>query len=302
MKCAVFSTVIFLAWLLTGCGAGSRSAEADGGRMAVTVSLPPQAWFVKAIAGDSVEVTTLLSTGANPETFEPGISAMKQAARSRILFISGGMAFEQEVARKLADADASLKVVDTSEGIEPLYGTHDHCDHPGHKHSAGEADPHTWTSVKNGKVIARNVYEALVESDPARRDYYSARYDSLVARLDSLDGALTVALQPMRGETFLVMHPSLGYFARDYGLQQVSVGQEGRESSVQGLRRQLDRATEAGVKVLFLQADFDSRQAETVARQTDSRTVTLNLLSPQWDEEIIRIADALTSSYTSSSR
>lgn len=284
-----------VALLASGCGRSGSGA--DGAPVVVTVSIPPQAWFVEAIAGDSVEVNVLLSAGANPETFEPGVSAMKQAGDSKAIFITGGMSFETAVARKLSGADSGLKVVDTSRGIELLYGTHDHCEAHGHAHRhTGAADPHTWTSVKNGKIIARNVVDALVEIDPARAGYYKNRYDALALHLDSLDTAIAERLAPVSGSSFLVMHPSLGYFARDYGLEQVSVGSEGRESSVQGLRRQLDLAAGSGVRVLFLQADFDSRQAETVAAHTATNTVTLNLLNPDWEEEINRIADALSPS------
>ena len=285
MKSAKFTLIGTVALVAAGCAGREATPE----RTLVTVSLPPQEWFVKAIAGDSVDVNVLLTSGANPESFEPGISAIKDASRSSVIFISGGLPFETSLAGKIG----GRRVVDTSEGIEKLYGTHDHCAHGHAAHRHGEADPHTWTSVKNGKTIARNIFDALVEADPQREDYYTARYVALVQRIDSLDRALAEQLDGSGRKSFLVMHPSLSYFARDYGLEQVSIGREGQESSVPGLRRQLDRATGEGAEVMFVQEGFDSRQAESVASQASAKVVVINLLSPDWEGELIRIADAL---------
>lgn len=274
-----------------------RSGGAQSGRTAVTVSIPPQEWLVEAIGGDSVEVTTLLPAGSNPETFEPGVSAMNRAATGDLLLLSGALGFERTLADKLSANNGSLRIVDTSRGIEPLYGTHDNCEHHSHLESddhAHQADPHTWTSIKNARIMASNILEALSEATPSRRDYYTRSWEKLDSHLDSMDRAVAGRLAPLAGRSFLVWHPSLGYFARDYGLQQVSIGQEGRESSVKSLRERIDRAVADSARVLFLQADFDSRQAANVARETGSRVVTINPLSPDWEEEINTITDALT--------
>lgn len=260
-------------------------------RPVVTVSIPPLNWFVEAIAGDSVDVNVMLATGANPETFEPGISSMREVADSRAVFITGGLPFEKSVADKMTGGT----IVNVSEGVEPLFGTHEHCGRHNHVHTAGVADPHTWTSVKNGRIIARNIFETLKSVDPSRETYYSERYHALDSHLDSLDRAIESRLDSIESRSFLVMHPSLGYFARDYGLTQISMGQEGRESSVKGVRRQLDIATAEGAGVLFLQVDFDSRVARNVAVQTDAQIVDLNLLNADWEQEIEHIVDALTS-------
>lgn len=290
MKSGKFSLIVLLSCLTAGCAGGSAGDD----RLSVTVSIPPQAWFVEAIAGDSAKVNVLLPSGANPESFEPGMSAIRDASASRLMIVSGGLAFEQELGKKIGTGDGSERlVVNASDGIDLLYGTHDHSCEDGHHHHHGEADPHTWTSVKNGRVIATNIYNALKEADPEREAYYTERYDKLIARIDSLDGVIAGQLADSRGEAILVMHPSLGYFARDYGMRQVSIGSEGKDMSVQGLKRQLDdaRSTEGGV--LFVQAEFDSRQAESVAEQVNARVEVVNLLNPDWEGELMRIANVL---------
>lgn len=267
--------------------------KAGDTRSMVTVSIAPQAWILEAIAGDSLVINTLLDTGANPETFEPGINDIKRASGSRLLLLSGNLGFEQQLAKRLKENAPDLKVVDTSLGIEPIYGTHDHAGHHHHDHSHGIADPHTWTSVRNARIIARNMLSALVELDPARETYYRERGARLDSSLDSLDSVIASRLDTLTVKTFMVWHPSLSYFARDYGLEQVSVGMEGRETTVQGLRTIIDRARRAGAPVLFVQADFDPRQAETLSHETGAKVVTINPLDPDWSYQINLITNAL---------
>lgn len=281
------TAILVGAALVSGCARGGSDVD---DRPTVTVSIAPQAWLLEQIAGDSVNINTLLSTGSNPETFEPGVTVMKTASASDALMLSGALGFELTLAERIGSNNPDLRIVDTSRGIEPIYGTHTHA---GHTHADDVADPHTWTSVRNARTIAANMLATLVEIDPDNADYYTGRATRLDARLDSLDSVIAARLDSLPVRTFLVWHPSLSYFARDYGLQQVSIGNEGREATVQGLRSIIDRAAGAGTQVLFVQADFDLSRAEALSAETGARVVTINPLDPDWESQINIITDAL---------
>ncbi|MDE6394213.1 MAG: zinc ABC transporter substrate-binding protein, partial [Duncaniella sp.] len=95
-------------------------------------------------------------------------------------------------------------------------------------------------------------------------------------------------------ESFMVWHPSLSYFARDYGLNQVIVGNaENKDNSVNDLRTAIDSARSTGARIFFFQKDIDSRQVSAINSELQSDEVNINPLSYQWEEEIIRIADAI---------
>lgn len=277
--------------IVTMAGCGSRPGAADdtaGGRPTVTVSIQPQAWLLRAIAGDSVNINTLMSAGTNPETFEPGVSTIRDASSSDLLMLSGNLGFETTLAGRIAANNPDLRVVDTSAGIEPIYGTHSHGNHT---HTV--ADPHTWTSVRNARVIASNMLDALVDIDPDRADYYRSRAARLDAHLDSLDTAVAARLDSLTSRSFMVWHPSLSYYARDYGLEQISLGTEGRETTIRGAQAVIDRASQRGATVLFVQADFDSDRARSLVTETGAKLVTINPLDPDWEAQINIITDAL---------
>lgn len=296
-----FSSIIYICLLTVTGIAGCRSGKTDdraGGRLTVTATLPPQAALVEAIGGDSVQVNTLIGKGVNPESYEPTIAAMRDVANSDVMLLSGALGFETQLTARIKENNNDIVIVDTSAGIEPIYGTHSHHHHHDGEvcdHDHGEsADPHTWTSVRNARIIATNILLALTAADPGNASYYQARYNKLYDRLDSLDRQLEEKLKPLAGSSFLVWHPSLSYLARDYGLKQITIELEGKETSPRGIREIVDRAKNSGARVLFVQADFDSSRAESISNQTGTRVVRINPLDADWESQINLIVESLT--------
>ncbi|MCM1519141.1 MAG: zinc ABC transporter substrate-binding protein [Pseudoflavonifractor sp.] len=263
-----------------------------GDKPVITVSIQPQKYFLEQITGDKIDVRCLLSSGANPENYEPSMSHLVNLGKSEAYFRIGNIGFESAIVDKVRANNPAIKIYDNSEGIELIKGTH------GHAHGdddIAEVDPHTWSSVKNAKVIAGNMYRAVLDLDPDNRDYYTRNYESFVAGLDSLDNRLSKMLAPCRGRAFVVWHPSLSYFARDYGLEQISIGYESKESSVRSLQSRIDEAVADSAKVFFFQKEFDTRQARVVNEQIGAEMVTINPLDYKWRDEMLIIADAIAS-------
>lgn len=271
------------AWIATGC------AGAPPERPIVTVSIEPQRYILEQITGDRVQVRSLLTEGANPETYDPSVTHMHNLGKSIGYLRMGNIGFEAALIDKIREANPSLRIFDTSAGIDPITGTHSH---GGHEHEV--VDPHTWSSVKNAKIIAANMLRAMEQIDSANKDYYHRNYDIFAARLDSIDSAITARLTPARGASFMVWHPSLSYFARDYGLNQIVVGNaEHKENSVSDLRGAIDDARHNGAAIFFFQKDFDSRQVSAINAELNANEVNINPLSYRWEEEIVKIADAI---------
>lgn len=286
--------VVGAAILLSGCGDKSISTV---NTPTITVSLEPQKYFLDKIVGDKMHVECLLKNGANPESYEPAMSDLVELERSVAYLKMGNMGFEKVLVEKLKQNNKSLAIFDTSRGVDYIMGTHDCCEHH-HNHShhhETSADPHTWTSVKNAKVIACNMLEVAVSVDSVNADYYRLNYEKFISQLDSLDCYASERLASHIGESFLVWHPSLSYFARDYGLEQITIGQIGKELSARQLQEQIKKANTHGAKVFFFQQEFDSRQASVINDQIGAEMITINPLNYEWEAEIRRIIDAIAS-------
>lgn len=252
----------------------------------VTVSILPQKQLLDQIVGDRVEVKCILGAGANPETYDPTVTNLMGLEKSLAFMRIGSVGFEDAIASKIAESNPNLPIINSSEGIQPIYGTHGaHCNH---------TDPHTWTSVKNMRIIAQNMAQAMAKVDPANKDYYQKNAQKLYAHLDSLDAELTHKLQSKKGTAFLVWHPSLSYFARDYGLKQIVVGgDENKEASVKQLQQITDSVKGRSGYVFFFQKDFDNLHASAMSNDLKAHQVDISPMEYDWEPQIRKIADSL---------
>ncbi len=263
---------VLLLCAIVGC------SHSETGRK-LAVSIPAQQWLLDSIVGDRFETVSLLEPGSNPETFEPSMRQLISLEDAEMYFTVGELDFERASLGRIRENFPDLSMSRTSRGIRPLNGTHAHAhDHDGHTHD--EADPHVWSSLKNARVMARNMYESVVRLDPQGRDYYLRRYRDLDSHLAALDDSVTRVLAPLRGRSFMVWHPSLSYFARDYGLEQLSVETAGKEASPAQFREMLDHASGVRPLLFFTQAEFDSRQARTMASELGVKAASVAVMQP----------------------
>ncbi|MDE6316932.1 MAG: zinc ABC transporter substrate-binding protein, partial [Muribaculaceae bacterium] len=170
--------------------------------------------------------------------------------------------------------------------ISPTLPTHSHHENPG-------MDPHTWTSIKNLKVMATNMLEAVNDIDPANKPLYTANYQQLIHRLDSIDASISSRLAQSSTRAFLIWHPSLSYFSRDYSLEQIPLGQDNKEMTPGQLRDIHQRAAKEGVKVMFIQQNFDASQAKTIADELGVTVVQINPLDDDYLRQFNILTDAL---------
>lgn len=287
IKSAVIVTLVVAA-----IGCSSRTKQTD--RLTIGVSIPPIAAIVDELTNHSANVITIVKSDANPEIFEPSVSDFVGLNNASALFITGQFPFESDIKSQLPE---TVEICNATDGITLLYGTHSDCNHA-HRHSAhdnaSQADPHVWTSYRNGIIIARNIADGLARIDPGHADDYKARLAKLTSRLDSLDNATSEKLNTVSvNRAFMVWHPSLSYFAADYGLNQIAIGAENKESSVIDTRDRINRASQAGVKAMFIQSNYDSRQADNIAKQLDIDPVAINPMDYHWENQLTLITDAI---------
>ena len=230
----------------------------------------------------------MLNEGNNPEAYEPSMTHLMNIEHSVAYFCIGYIGFEDAIVGKAHVNNPDLKIFNTSKGVEVIRGTHIS---PEGEHN--EADPHLWTSVANAIKISQNMLAAVVELDPDNADEYTRNFNAFKSELDSLDSRIKSQLAGKQGSAFLVWHPSLSYFARDYGLRQVSLEYEGKEIPIDKLKQNIDAARESGAHVLFVQREFDSRQAETIGEELGVKMVKINPMSYNWETELENIANAI---------
>lgn len=280
---------LFLFYLIFSF-AGCRPSSV-GGKKEVTVSILPQKYIVERIADSLFQVNVMMPPGANHETYEPTPLSMKSLANSKIYFSLGWLDFERTWTSRFADLSPDMKIVNTSESGDLLtYEGHGHGDV---SHTSG-IDPHTWLSPRFIKLQAERIANSLSELDTAHADLFKANLLRFRARLDSIDTVYSRLFKPMKGAKFLIYHPALGYFARDYGLVQVSLETEGKEPSAVHLSELIEVARKEKIHSILVSKEFDSRNAETLAREIDGKVIVFDPMAGDLLDNLDRIARILS--------
>lgn len=247
----------------------------------VFVSIPPQAWLVKRLSGEAVEVQTLLPPGANPHTFEPGARQVKKLAGAS-LFLTSGMAFEKQLVGRAGKLNPALRVVGMDTGIAKIGApAHDH-GAPGHVCSADGGDPHIWLSPRLFCAMASNAVSALEQLLPQQRAALSEQLAATVAEIGATDRAVGEAVRRQAVKTWVVYHPSWSYFAADYGLSLLVIEEDGKTPAARHLAEVIGQARAAGVKVVFSEPQYDKRPAQTLATQVGARLEMIDPLQEDW--------------------
>ena len=228
---------------------------------------------------------------------------MRALSRSAAYFAIG-VDFEDVWLERIAAANPSMQIVDTTGGIErlPLVAqrhadTHAEDEHEdddnGHHHHAGALDPHTWLSPAAVKIQAGHIHAALVALDPQHEAAYTANLAALLADITALQGEMHAALAGVSNRTFIVLHPAWGYLAHEFGLEQIAIEVGGQEPSAQEMAALIDLARAEGVRIILAQPEFNTRSAEIIAQEIGGEVLLISPLAPDWLENMRQVAAAL---------
>ena len=278
--------MIGVALLMAGQSCGRPGGRDRGGKPRITVTIEPLRYFTEAIAGDCFAVESMVPKGSSPEMYDPSPRQLVALSRSKAYFRVGYVDFEQVWMERLAENAPDMQVFDLSEGVPLIRATEPH----GH-HGSG-VEPHIWMSAENALAISANIAAALCRLDAVHAPFYRHRLDSLSQVIRGTDAAIRGMLASAP-RSFMIYHPALSYFARDYGLRQYALEESGKEPSPSYLKDLVDVCRREDIRVVFVQPEFDVRNARVVAEEAKARLVQVNPLAYDWRQEMLSVARAL---------
>ena len=279
-------TLLLLIALLPSVGLGEP--------LRVFASVIPIQTFAAKIGGEHVDARAMVRPGFNPHTYDPTpqqISALAGAA----LYVRTGVPFEKAWMQRIRSANPSMSVLDVREGLTLRdmeahdHGEHEHGHHAAHDDGHGEQDPHVWTSPALARQMIGSIRDTLIALAPEHAADFSRNHDAFAAELVALDRELTTLLDPLPNRRFLVFHPAWGYFADAYELVQVPIESEGKEPGARALAALIDQAKQDRIRVVFVQPQFDKRQAQQVARAIGGRVIAVDPLAADYVGNLSRV-------------
>ena len=263
---AQFRVIFAVVVMLFGGGAAS-AAE----RIKVVATFSVIGDMVANVAGDKVDLVTLVGPAGDTELFKPSLADGKSVAEAKIVFMNDlNDEFEPWLEPLLKQAKFSGAKIVVSRGAKTLTSVEERA--PRNKSGEEEIDQHAWLDPKNGVIYVRNIAAALVKRDPANAAEYRARADAYIRELQALDtwAKAEVAALPLAKRRVLASHDSLQYLAKAYGITLLSINgwTNNSEPSAAELARLTQQIRQENIHALFLDSITDPRAMQQVAKET----------------------------------
>ena len=294
------SRVLIACLALLSLASGTPTTAAEP--CLVFVSIAPQAHFVKAIGEAHVDVSVMVKPEKSPASYEPSPKQMVRLAKADIYFAIG-VPFESAWLERFASTNPDMPIIHTEAGIEKKtvnrHGGKDKAAQvhgPGHTQGHGTEgikDPHIWLSPPLVMLQARSIAAGLREVDPEHTGDYEKNYQTFINQVAALDIRLMKKLTPVANTRFMVFHPSWGYFADAYRLEQIPIEIEGKAPKARDVKELIQTARAQNIRTIFVQPQFSTKQAQIIAREIGGRTVTADPLAMDWAKNLEALADVI---------
>ncbi len=284
--------LLAIAAIFGSCGSKKTQNEEPG--KFITVSILPQKTFVKKITGDDFVVNVLIPPGTSPAAYTLLPSQLEEISKSAIWFRIGYIGFEQSWQDKIAQANSKMKVVDLSEGLDLIAQVKEQ--HGDHFHLSG-VDPHIWLSPVLVKEMAKRILDEVSKLNPEQSVKYKTNYLEFVKEIDQLNIEIANKLKPFEGRKIIVFHPSLSYFARDYGLLQYSLESGGKEPTPQRMKELIDISKKENIKVMYIQGELDRDHARVFAEEVGGEIIQVRPLDPAWAENLMEMTNIFVGNF-----
>lgn len=258
-------------WVTAACGGGDGGGGATTGTGVKVVATTTQIGaLTREVAGDEVQLTVLLSAGADAHDYEPSPKAVAQIKDAKVVLVNG-IGLDEWLDDVISGAGAE-RVVVVTDGIAIREADAEHGD--------DEGDPHVWHDPVNVKVMVDNIVAALAAADPGNAATFKANGDTYKAKLDAVDSQIRALIDsiPAENRKIVTNHDSFGYFFDRYGLEFVGALIPGTSKDTQPSAKDLADLTNLikreGVKAIFAEEEVDPKVARQLAADTGVAIVT----------------------------
>jgi ABC-type Zn uptake system ZnuABC Zn-binding protein ZnuA len=250
-----------------GWAACSGPSSSDGGRLKVVATTTQVGQIAAELGGNDIELTTLLSPGAEAHELEITPAQAAAIEDAEIILISGA-GLETWLQDTLQTIGGEQKVRDMSKGVS-LRTT----DEAGSQ----QTDPHYWLDGPNAMIMVRNVRDALVAAAPSAADAISRRADAYLARLATADKRVRALIGevPEADRGIVTNHDALGYFIDEYGLRFVGSIFSSLDVSAEPNPQQLAALVQTiranHVTAIFSESAVNPKLAQAIAQESGAR-------------------------------
>jgi len=269
----LFPIILITALLLVACG-DAPVTSGDGLKVVASTTIVGD--VVAQVGGDLIDLTVLFPTGADPHTFDPRPQDVAAISEADVVIIHG--LDLEETLQPTLEANVRGVLVHAAEGIDMLpFAGDEHAAEEEHAHGGG--DPHTWTDPNNVMIWTDNIASALSEADSINAAAYQANADAYIDELRELDAWIRTQVEsiPAENRELVTDHATFGYFADEYGFEQVGLVVAASSTNAAPSAKELAELTDAikehDVPAIFVGTTVNPALAEQIAKDTGVQIV-----------------------------
>lgn len=254
----------------------------DSEKIRVFVSIPPQKQFVEKIGGALVDVQVMLPAGQSPETYTPSPRMLASLSGARLYF-QIGVPFEVSWTAAIQSVNPTIKIATCCDQFIGAAATADDEHH----------DLHIWSSPDYVKRLAQQIRDELTIIDPAHQSSYETGFRQFTSELDALSVSISNKLSARRTRYFIVSHAAWGYFAEQFGLVQLALEENGKESGPRSLLDMIRVAHEEKIHTLFMVKQYQTPVVKSLARELDAVIVEMDPLADDYLANMVVVSDQI---------
>jgi len=284
-KIYAISIIILLIGSLSACSNGTIKSEKENikaSKIIVASSIVPESTFIKAVGGDLVQVITMIPPGNSPTNYQPTPKLMEKFSKAKLYFSIGVPTEKANILPRAEELSDSMKIVHLEDDVRKVYKDREF--------SEGKRDPHIWLSPKRVIVMINTIEKNLSDLDTKHKDIYKKNANEYIDKLKKLDSEIRDSLKNLPNKTFIVYHPSFGYFADDYGLNMIALERNGKKATPKVIEETIELAKKNNIKVIFYQAEIDSSQTNIIANEIKGKSEMIEPLAQNYIENLEKTA------------
>ncbi|ARI78367.1 metal ABC transporter solute-binding protein, Zn/Mn family [Halobacillus mangrovi] len=303
-------SIFLITSILTACGSEQTSQEGDASsgndhQLKIHTTVYPLKYFTEQIAGDAVEVDSILPPGSDPHTYEPTTKEMvKMADADAFIYSGAGLEGYAETISEAIQPEG-VAILEASQGIQLEEHVHEHSgeehageeqehhegeakeeDHEGHNH--GEQDPHIWLDPIRSVQLAENIKDQLVELKPEQKEQFNKNFEQLKKKLETLDEEFHKQLESKPKSKIIVSHAAYGYWEQAYGIEQVPISglSATSEPSQKELEEIIKKAEEHEISHVLFEQNVTPKVSKVVQKEIGAEALRVHNLSVLTEEDI----------------
>ena len=268
-KLGFLSLIFMLAVGLFACSNANKNSNTSE-KLKVVATNSIIADITKNIAGDKIDLHSIVPVGQDPHEYEPLPDDVKKTSQADLIFYNGinletgGNAWFTKLVQN-AKKEENKDYYAVSDGVEVIYLEG--------QNEKGKEDPHAWLNLENGMIYAKNIAKQLSAKDPKNKDFYEANLKNYLEKLEALDKEAKQKFNniPKEKKMIVTSEGCFKYFSKAYNVPsayiwEINTEEEGTPDQIKTL---VEKLRKTKVPSLFVESSVDERPMQTVSKDTN---------------------------------